>query len=913
MTKFLKILLLCTFPTSAVYAEEIPETQAREIATAFLNKHLPAAAPSADAVPSLDLTQTFRSERDGRPMIYVFQRGEDEGFVIVSADDRTIRPVLGYSDAGTFRADETHPNAWHFMQSYVQQMENFEVKAPQAKADAALPASVQPLLKTKWNQLAPYNDYCPTLDEVRCPTGCVATAMAQVMYYHRWPLQGRGTYSYFWTKGNTTLSADFSQSEYRWDLMLPEYDATADAEAKHQVAQLMSDVGIAFAMNYEPAGSGTSVSREAMIEFFDYDASINHLERKYCSNSQWENLLRNELAAGRPVLYAGGSGSGAHEFVCDGYDANGYFHFNMGWGGQSDGYYLTTATGYDLYQNVFFNIRKNEGNSESLVAYQTTDFKYDDQQQALTAKINVNYSLPDEVELAVKVEDWNGMAVRYDGTCNYKGDCSFTIGDGLEDGEYRLLPVARMKGSEEWTEIFYPELRQGEVNLSVSNGNYEFSNLNLHDEVRAGAVEIDGLCYELNKTLKKATVTYRNENYDFYVGKKNIEIPEKTEYNGVTYNVRAIGQEAFNGTDAEVITLPASITDIAMGGLGAQSLRRVAIPADSKLKKIDGWGLNGAIHLNAIRLPQTLQQIGMCGFQSVRLAALVLPKKCTNLGKTAFNCNANLQNVYVSYTSKPKVDNPFQYCDNLNTLYVPIGQGDSYRNDAQWSEGFKEVKEYTELNMEGVRYACCPADHTAVPYMADQEIEGHVFIPGTVELEGESYSVGRIEAGAFEGVSAMTSMATASGITSIGEGAFMGCKALREAVIANDVATIGTDAFYDCPALETVYCTGQRPAKIEDDTFQPATYAHATLYVPEGCSETYKAMKGWQRFNCIVEFDPSGITPALSEPDNGHVDVYSPQGICLRRQTKAAGATDGLPRGIYLIHYGTHTENILVE
>ena len=191
MNKFLAALLLCTLHAPAICAEEVSETQALEIATAFLNSHLPAAAPSTDAAPSIELSKTFRSEHDGRPMLYVFQRGEDEGFVIVSADDRTIRPVLGYSDAGTFRADETHPNAWHFMQSYVQQMENIEVKAPQAKADATLPASVQPLLKTKWSQFAPYNDYCPTLDGVRCPTGCVATPMAQVMYYHSWPLQGR--------------------------------------------------------------------------------------------------------------------------------------------------------------------------------------------------------------------------------------------------------------------------------------------------------------------------------------------------------------------------------------------------------------------------------------------------------------------------------------------------------------------------------------------------------------------------------------------------------------------------------------------------------------------------------------------------------------------------------------------------
>lgn len=916
MNKYVSLLFLSMMQAPLAHAHDINEDQALEIAVGFMQQQAPAAAtPKDGATGVMEIQETICSERDGRPLLYVFRR-DGGGFVIVSADSRTPQNVLAYSTSGCFGTDGENLNARNFIRSYMRQMEEMDgnaaqkVKAPMA--DATLPATVSPLLTSKWNQYSPFNDYCPTVDGVRCPTGCVATAMAQVMYLHQWPQQGRGEHSYIWTKGNTTLSADFSKSVYEWDKMLPVYNNTADEEARHQVAQLMSDVGIAFDMNYEPAGSGTAVDREAMVEFFDYDASLNHLERQYCSNDEWENLIRKELSEGRPVLYGGGSGYGAHEFVCDGYDAKGYFHFNMGWGGQSDGYYLTTATGFDLYQGIHFNIKKNEGGRESLVAFQTNDFRYDAQLEALTLEMDVNYSQLSAIEIAVAVEDAQGN-VHYDACHDFSQTCSFTLSGGLDDGEYRIFPVARLKGTEEWQKIFHPDLRQGEVNLSVSNGVYGYSNDNLYDEVREGAVEINGICYTLNKTSKKATVTYRNKNYDFYVGKKNIVIPDEVEYNNVAYSVTAIGEEAFNGSDAETITLPASVTEIQMGGLGAMQLHRVAIPADSKLKKVDGWGFNGCIRMNAIRLPETLQQIGMCGFQSARLAALVLPKKCTSLGKMAFNCNTLLRNVYVEYTTKPKADALFQYCDNLETLYVPVGKGDLYRQDTQWSGGFKEVKEYSTLEVGGVKYACCPSDNTAVLYMATTDANGYIYVPTTVDQEGGTYKVERIEAGAFEGVTEMTSFAMGSGITSIGEAAFMGCKGLNEVVIGTDVTSIGTDAFFDCPALESVYCTGQRPAKIEEETFPLATYAHATLYVPEGCSGTYKAMKGWQLFENIVEFNATAVEHTASDAASSPVDVYNLQGICLRHGVAPQKATEGLPKGTYLISDGKRTENTWVE
>lgn len=210
--------------------------------------------------------------------------------------------------------------------------------------------AVGPLLTTRWSQDAPYNNYCPSLsNDTHAVTGCVATATAQVMNYHKWPPVGNGSHSYIcylnYNYANPVeLNADFSQSVYRWDLMLDDYDENSSAESCDAVARLMSDVGISMEMQY---GSSSAASvyyaSSALKRYFGYSSKCYWLQRENYNAAQWDQLLVDEIGAGRPVMYSGNEVNAGHAFVIDGFDTEGYFHVNWGWGGYYDGFFLVSV------------------------------------------------------------------------------------------------------------------------------------------------------------------------------------------------------------------------------------------------------------------------------------------------------------------------------------------------------------------------------------------------------------------------------------------------------------------------------------------------------------------------------------------------------------------------------------------
>ena len=207
--------------------------------------------------------------------------------------------------------------------------------------------AVEPMLKTTWGQGAPYNELCPTVGNSaeHYVTGCVATAMAQIMNYHQHPVQGNDYQSYRFVpqQGESVrLSANFGETTYLWNDMLDSYSedgyTTAQAQA---VATLMLHCGVAMQMQYSPSGSGafTYEAAVAMHHFFCYNENIQFLNRDYFTDSEWLQLLHKELEAGRPVLYSAASGGYGHAFVIDGINEQGQVHVNWGWNGDANGYY----------------------------------------------------------------------------------------------------------------------------------------------------------------------------------------------------------------------------------------------------------------------------------------------------------------------------------------------------------------------------------------------------------------------------------------------------------------------------------------------------------------------------------------------------------------------------------------------
>lgn len=306
------------------------------------------------------------SSQVGISQLYVFANPQG-GFVIVSAYD-CVLPILGYSASSVF-ALPVPDNVQNWLEGYaweISQLLQHEVEAsPRVKAewkrylaadDAPLPAlltTVSPLLTTTWSQGTYYNSLCPTdaTSGQHTATGCVATAMAQVMKYWNHPAQGRGSESYTHpTYG--FLSANFGATTYDWSHMPNVLNNASTTQQVNAVATLMYHVGISIVTNYGLSATGGSAAdvmsssginypcvENALRQYFDYSPQVFGARLNGMGDDRWRAMLRHELDSARPVVYSGFDLSGGHCFVCDGYDSQDHFHFNWGWGGTSNGYF----------------------------------------------------------------------------------------------------------------------------------------------------------------------------------------------------------------------------------------------------------------------------------------------------------------------------------------------------------------------------------------------------------------------------------------------------------------------------------------------------------------------------------------------------------------------------------------------
>ena len=271
------------------------------------------------------------------------------GFVLVGADDR-LPEVLGYSDQASFDPDNLSPEFRFWMQCYEEELSQISNLKSQISPSERGLGGVSPLLSSTWNQSSPYNDLAPLYNETggRCVTGCVATAMAQVMYYHKHPEIGTGSHSYLWVCTNpvgksATLSANFGQTVYNWSSMLDTYKSYTPQQGA-AVATLMYHCGVSIEMGYgKSSGAYTEKVPAALNTYFGYDPNYQRIRKDMYPADSLNRIIAAELQANRPVLVSGSNDEGGHAFVCDGCDNKGYFHINWGWGGSNDGYYLLTA------------------------------------------------------------------------------------------------------------------------------------------------------------------------------------------------------------------------------------------------------------------------------------------------------------------------------------------------------------------------------------------------------------------------------------------------------------------------------------------------------------------------------------------------------------------------------------------
>lgn len=333
-------------------AAPISQNQALRIAESFLLSS-PTRSASTGLVPAyiggkengtfMKLTRIATNTNDSAPTFYVFNREGDNGFVIVSGDDR-LSPIIAYADEGHFATSEEelpeHIERW--MQNYSSYVEAVRAgklaPAESLMVTTRATEAIEPLLTTQWSQDAPYNWQCPLLSTGnRSVTGCTATAIAQIMKYHNWPDKGIGSNTH------AGITINYANSQYDWKNMLDRYTYGSYSTTQgNAVAKLMLDIGIAVWMSYgESSGAQNPDIYGALYRHFKYSKKVKFVMRGSYSTAEWIQLLRNELTSKRPVYYGGYTEDGqlGHAFVCDGMDAYDFLHINWGWGGSCDGYF----------------------------------------------------------------------------------------------------------------------------------------------------------------------------------------------------------------------------------------------------------------------------------------------------------------------------------------------------------------------------------------------------------------------------------------------------------------------------------------------------------------------------------------------------------------------------------------------
>ena len=457
------LLLVLTVFTNILIANAEPITKARalSIATKYINN-----PKLSDNTP-----QTRSSKANEQPAYYIFTNPNDKKFVIISGESK-LNEVVGYGDKIIENPNDQPPYFKLFLKEYERVVKEVRAKATTTTPQRPIKRKVEPLLTCKWSQYDPFNKYTPLSNGQHTPTGCVATATAQVMFYNKWP-KNRPT-EYIASTGDEARKS----STYWWDEMKNTTNDMRTEHSRQAVGVLMYDIGKAVHMRYYIKGSDSNLQRacNALRDKFDY--TVRYLDKNFLPANEFLNEVMQEISDGYPVIVVGGP----HAFVYDGYDEQGLIHTNWGWGGENDGYFdINTVTlnvsGFALNSGTFWDdisvvfAHPNDGKAvpfkdieRGLDARTTTSFTIDkteaSRSESFSAKIERlgSYSsvkgelgvFSGKVALAL-YNDKNERVKIFESTA---GDqtwasiftaMSFDVADinfkGIADGNYRLVPV----------------------------------------------------------------------------------------------------------------------------------------------------------------------------------------------------------------------------------------------------------------------------------------------------------------------------------------------------------------------------------------------------------------------------------------------------------------------------------------
>ncbi len=900
----LQVLLLFSLYSNA---RERTVEEIKNIAKSTLFSQTPKTKRVQTAKKDLSITQMEN--------ISIVTNGQN-GFVIVSNDDENI-PVVGYSFS---KYDTTNlPDGFKWWLKAINT--SLRDKKTKANVPAQFYSYVNPLIQTKWGQSTPYNSLCPREDGDKCLTGCVATSMAQILYYYRYPLQGVGTHSY------QDYHFDYGNTVFQWGNMITDYKSTNYSVAQaNAVSTLMYACSVSVDMNFGAAESGAPFINiiSALKNNFGFDEGTFYGRDSY--SGDWMSLIYNELSNYRPVFYSGYNDKGGHAFIIDGYDAEGNVHINWGWDGDLDGYFDINSLdpendgGYNKNQMMIINFRTyNSHPNLTMTSFNTFGSGQVGEVQYIRVSVCNDGSDFNGSLYTFASEDPSSLGTLVNSTpvtINCGNTKTFPVVFTPESsGKYYFTLSADESGKD--------IVGTGFLSTSNLSGNIEFtdfevkeiciSNWDSNDDGElsyAEAANVSGIgdVFWANQKIEDLSVLkyftglthLPTTAFSGCCNLKTISLPDGIEKIG-----DCVFWDCYN---LQSVNIPATVQEI-----GSDCFRRCNAltsidvdPANQHFTSIDGILYNKSIttlialppakDIKQYTIPNTVTKIYDFAIVGNRFIEEVnITSSVTYIGGSAFYDCIALKSVFVPDNVKWIGCNTWSGCSSVSSAY--IGKGVTYIKNNLFGgctslESIDVAEDNTYIcSVDGMilskdkktlyQYPSGKKDETfQIPAYITKNF-GNAFsgckflkkliIPG-------HYAVDESD---FTGMTSVEEVVMQEGILSIGISAFYGNENLQSVTIPSTTTMIEKNAFGSCHNLQFVWSNITNPFKLNEDAFKDwerDIYSTTTLVVPDGCKNLYKNTEGWNLFKRIKEASATDIVPqrirTINLPFEGTLSLF---------------------------------------
>ena len=800
---------------------------------------------------------------------YVFAGPDNQGFVIVAGDDRA-KEILAYGDC-PIDVDNVPANVQWLLDQYTEQIEYLfthpDVQTSAPARDDSTPSVVPPMITTQWGQRTPYRNQCPQVDGIYCVTGCVATGMAQVMNYWKFPSELPALPAYKTSTQKLSVPA-LPATTVEWDLMRDTYKAnTYTEQVGAAVATLMRYCGQSCEMDYTITSSAAwTVDALASFKKFGYDHNATMITRYYFGDEEWNSLILEDLTQGRPVCYVG-KGTEPHFFILDGYDGSKY-HVNWGWDGLYDAFYELDAMNAGGFKP------KDKHHMLHGVFPATEDYDSD-------YKVDgIYYMQTGETTVAVTCRN-----KQYN---SYSGDVVIPATISFNGVSFRVTTIAdnAFRDCAQLTSVQIPE-------SITSIGSRAFDHAGITSIVIPNSVTAMGYsCFEWCSKLEQVEIGS---------GIKNISPAafmrcSALEKLVLPSTITSIGENAFSSSGLKSITLPASVVRINDNAfVNCNKLDTVHIDNLSAWCKIIFANIKSnpltVAHrlfidgqpLTDITLPEDVAVVkpyAFCGLVVDRLT--VNASSLTSIGNYAFYQSEigrlDILDVegWLNLDIQSRESNPIDHAqqvffdglDTPGTIVLPATMsrvGENAFNGCTWltsitipssiveigADAFAGCTSLAEVHIDdlaawcGITFGNAKANPlTAAHHLhVGNELLTDLCLPDSVPA---------VKAYAFTECFDLESVALPDSLRMIGEYAFYRCSNLQNVTMGSGLDSIKAEAFGDCHQLNTIICKAKTPPVITDMCFHENTYSNATLYVPLRSVNAYKNAFIWQQFSNIV-------------------------------------------------------------